>query len=368
MEYKTNFSRGCFHHWTASKAVMELVQNWLDSDGEQYSNFGDDYLELTNKDIKVSNKLLMMGKSDKRFDETKRGQFGVGSIQAMVVLTDLGITVEILNNDVKWTPVWKYCENFQEDVMVINEESCNNGNDFTILISGLSETDLDEVKQRCLLFQDREVLHSTEYGDIIENIEGEGEVFCGDLYICQNRQFKYSYNFKPKVIKLSQDRDAVSQWDMAELTSKLIHSTGDADFIKESIRVNSVDTQALNRYSWDVRTDDEVNDSFAEEFLEAHGAKLVAKTYDEQKENERLGNDSVYIQNTKQANAILSSGVYQEAIKDLELNEKEPFSDLIGELLEEFDKLIGIPVPDNYDELLALHHKVRERVENSDYD
>ena len=155
---------------------------------------------------------------------------------------------------------------------------------------------------------------------------------------------------------------------MAELTSKLIHSTGDTDFIKESIRVNSVDTQALNRYSWDVRTDDEVNDSFAEEFLEAHGAKLIAKTYDEQKENERLGNDSVYVQNTKQANAILCSGVYQEAIKDLELNKRESFSELMEELLEEFEGYILHADSDDYPRLLDLHSRVKERVEHEDYD
>lgn len=244
-KYITNFSRGCFHHWSASKAVMELVQNALDSDGEFTYEFGEGYLSLTNHNIRVSNKLLMMGMSDKRTDNSKRGQFGVGSVQAMVVLTDLDCIIEIFNNDVIWKPKFEYCEKFDEDIMVVEESQYTAGNtNFTITISGLSEQDLDEVKQRCLVFQEREVLYSTEFGDIVTNEKesGEftkqhgGEVFCGDLYVCQNTQFKYSYNFKPKVIKLSQDRDAVSQWDMQTLTSKLIMATGDDEFIKEAMK------------------------------------------------------------------------------------------------------------------------------------
>ena len=89
-KYITNFSRGCFHHWNTAKACMEFVSNWLDSDGEREYEFTEDSLTLTNKSIKVSNKMLMMGLSDKRQDDTKRGQFGVGSVQALVVLSRRG--------------------------------------------------------------------------------------------------------------------------------------------------------------------------------------------------------------------------------------------------------------------------------------
>ena len=41
-KFVTNFARTCFHHWTASKAIMEFVQNFLDSDGERdYEISGD---------------------------------------------------------------------------------------------------------------------------------------------------------------------------------------------------------------------------------------------------------------------------------------------------------------------------------------
>lgn len=342
-QYMTNFSRGCFHHWSISKGVMEVASNALDSDGELSFEFGEDYISLTNKDIRVSTKVLLMGMSDKRNDHTKRGVFGCGLVQSMVVLTDQNINVSIYNNNVMWQPEFQHCNQFDADIMVINESPCDNGTNFTVLIEGLSPQDIDEVKQRCLVFQDREVLYSTEYGDVIANLEDEegGEVFCGDMYVCQNKNFKYSYNFKPKGIKLSQDRDAVSQWDLQQLTAKLIIATKDDDFIKEAIKANKADTEYVNS-SWtsSATTSDSLDDSFADEFLSEHGAKLVTSSYSDHQANEKAGNKSVYINNERIVKAISSSNLYQSAMESYIEVERETFSELLLKTLAQMEGLL----------------------------
>lgn len=366
MIYKTNFARGCFHHWTASKAIMEFVQNWLDSDGERDCEFTDSSIVLINKNIYVSNKLLMMGKSDKRFDDTKRGQFGVGSIQSMVVLTDLNYSVSIQNNTVVWRPTWEHCSQFNEDVMVIEELTARNPNNhFTVEIEGLDSDVIDEVKQRCLMFQDRDILYSTSIGDIINNVDGGGEVYAGDIYVCQNSNFKYSYNFKPKMLKLSQDRDAVSQWDLQELTAKLINMTDDAEFITKAIKANTLDTQRLNGYATDRVTKADVNDKFAQEFLEEHGVALVTDDYTEHQNNIKLGNKSVYIDNERQVVAIRNSSVYADAMANVELVHKESFSVLFERLHDSLFDYFGSDFPSGMEELL---NQVTERVNNGDFD
>lgn len=367
-KYKTNLSRGCFHHWSASKAVMELVQNYLDSDGEGEYTFTDTGMTLTNRDIKVSNKLLMMGMSDKRGDNSKRGQFGVGSIQSMVVLIDLGITVTIKNNDIRWTPAFEHCPQFQEDIMVFTEDTCDNGTDFTVELEGLCPLDIEEVKQRCLLFQDREVLYSTGFGDIISNSSGEGEVFCGDLFICQNSTFKYSYNFKPKVLSLGQDRDAVSQWELQALTSKLIVATKDNTFIKEAIRTKSVDTQSVNsQWSDDPKTDAELNDDLAEEFLGINGAKYVTSSYSDHETQKKLGNKSIYLQNDKEVRAIKSSTLYKQAMDTVVLTKAQSFTDLLTDTLDSMEELLLdndlLPEGSLYNSIGIL----RDRIANEDY-
>jgi hypothetical protein len=360
----TNFTRTALHHWTASKAIMEFVQNWLDSDAGRSYEFGETYLVLKNENIRVSNKFLLMGASDKRGCENKRGQYGMGSGQALVVLTDLGINVEIQNNDIIWTPYWEYLERFDAEVLVVSEKRANVPHrDFVVTVTNLTPDIVEEVKQRCLMFQERDVLHSTSVGDIIDNSNGEGEVFCGEIYVCQNSQFKYSYNFKPKMLKLSQDRDAVSQWDLQELTAKMINMTGDAEFITEAIKANTVDTHRLNGYAPSDRwTKKEVNDKLAAEFLEANGPVIVTSDYDEHQAHVRLGNKSVYVINEREVQAIQASSLYQDALDNVTLIEKEPFSALFEVVENWISELTH--VPDNVHKALD---EMRERVYNNDY-
>ncbi|AHK11612.1 hypothetical protein S140_205 [Shewanella sp. phage 1/40] len=382
-QYITNYTRGCFIHWSTSHAIAEAVANALDSDGELSFDFGGDYISLTNKDIKVSNKMLMSGLSDKRYDDSKRGRHGIGIIQAMVVLTDQNINVSIYNNDIVWRPEFQYSSQFDADIMVINESPFDNGTNFTVIIEGLSPQDIDEVKQRCLVFQDREVLHSTEYGDIISKLEDEegGEVFCGDMYVCQNKNFKYSYNFKPKGIKLSQDRDAVSQWDLQQLTAKLIIATKDDDFIKEAIKANKADTEYVNTvWTSSAATSDSLDDSFADEFLSEHGAKLVTSSYSDHQANEKAGNKSVYIDNARIVTAISSSTLYQSAMESFVEVERETFSELLLKTLERMEELLYSNGLINYteqntdkprtgdNEIVDWLDEIKDRVDNEYWD
>ena len=373
-KYVTNFTRTCFFNWSASKAIAEFVQNWLDSDGEREYLFGEDYITLTNRNISVSNNLLLMGASDKRNDETKRGVHGCGSVQAMVVLTDLHYPVTIQNNSVLWKPRWEHCDKFSTDVMVIDETKAPQpNNDFIVTIEGLDREIIDEVVTRCLEFQDREVLFSTKYGDLIETLNGEtGEIYVGDLYVCQNPSFSYCYNFKPEFVKLCQDRNLVSQWDLQELTSKLIIATNDVELIKQSINLCTLDTRNCNQY-WDSsqRTSPEVDDALAQEFLEKHGTALVTNDPHKFQEMTRLGNKVALVQTESLFKAITRSKVYKEAIEDVEEIVKERFCDLALKVLDELEYMVQ-----NGEVLTKTYHKdlienlelLRKRIDDADYD
>ena len=136
-KYITNFSRSAIDHWDNHEAVRELIQNFLDSDGEQFHSLTENTLVLGNKNTTVSNKIFMMGMSTKKDDPNKRGKFGTGSCFALCVLTARGISVEIQNNNVIWTPRFERCDKFQEDVMVIDEVDFYPSDDFIVTISGL---------------------------------------------------------------------------------------------------------------------------------------------------------------------------------------------------------------------------------------
>jgi hypothetical protein len=341
--YKTNFSREATDHWENFQCVREFCQNAADSDcDETFYSIGEDFIELINTNIKVSEKMWMFGLSDKRGDDTKRGKFGTGSIMAINVLTNRGINVVIQNNDVIWTPNYHHDPLFGEDVLVIEETTAENpDNNFTVRISNLSEDDISNIKQTNLAFQERKVLFSTKYGDILENTDedGNGEIFVGELFVTQSKSFQYSYNFKPHVIKLNQDRESVSHWDLMTATSKMIVATDDVDFIKEAVKCRKSDTEHVNSY-WGDNTTDEVNNSFAEDFIEEHGVSHVTSDYGDYQKLEKSGNKIVYIANEVVVKAIKESSLYKEAIADITYIEVEPLKDLIQRYLEDSFNLL----------------------------
>jgi hypothetical protein len=226
-------------------------------------------------------------------------------------------------------------------MVILEHEASSPNNHFTVIICGLEDYVIDEVKQRSLAFQDREVLYSTQYGDIISNpSDGEGgEVYVGDLYVCQHKSFKYSYNIKPKLLELSQDRNAVSEYALQELTSKLIVATKDVDFIKVAIESQGRDTWSVNAYSFekDRQTPSEVDDEFAKDFLKENRGYTITNDYDEHKKMEKLGNKSVYEPNARIVKSVQKSSLYLESLEDVNLVEEEPFKDLLEKLLDMLD-------------------------------
>ena len=339
-KYYTNFSRTAIDHWDNHQAVREFTQNWLDSDGAQGYTIDGESLELLNADITVSNKMLMMGMSDKREDPSKRGRFGTGSIFAMCVLLARGIEVTIHNGNVLWTPRFEYCDKFEEDIMVIDEVEYYPSNHFKVTITGLSDSDMEDVIQTNLVFQNREVLASSPIGDIIESIDSNGEVYCGDLYVQQSAGFKYSYNIKPEYLTLNQDRASTSEWDLQSITSKLIMGTGDNELIKEAMEADSLDTRHV-KYSWGGVVPTDIAEEYGQEFVEDHKATVVTSDYSEHQDNLKVGNKSVYNPNTAVVSSIQSSSVYQESIADIEIKEVPTVQEVVELLKERIMTLVG---------------------------
>ena len=362
--YKTNFSRGCFHHWSASKAIAEYISNWLDSDGEQEHYFGDDYISLTNKNIEVSTSILMMGLSDKRSDDSKRGQFGLGAVQGLVVLTDLGCSVEIINNKVKWVPSYEFCENFEEDVLVIKEDPFTPTGNFTVIVSGLSEDILDEVKQRCLEFQQREVLFSTKYGDVIAHGEDNGEIFCGDMYVCENSSFKYSYNFAPKVLPLNQDRNSADQWEISRLTAKIWKQCPDKELLVEAIKSKKADCEyVMDSWYTSDSSSLSVSEEFGEEFIEKYDNHIVTSDFAEYEELAKCGNKVKYLDNSNQVKAIKESTAYSDMIASMEIIEVESTRTKVERIVQAFQQLI---VDHDQEELVYEGFTMQEHIDTLD--
>lgn len=342
--YKTNITKGFCFQWQKSKACMEYISNALD---EGNYNFEVDYeqgkLEVTNYGVKLDPKALMLGLSSKREDNTKRGCFGSGLPQSIAVLLDQGCTVNIVNNDVVWEAAFSYCEDWGYEVLTF-KEALNSTPDtnLTVVVEGLSEEDLDEVKSRTLALQNREVLFSTKYGDVIAHGDDEGEIFCGDMYVCENSSFKYSYNFAPKVLPLNQDRNSASQWEISRLTAKIWKQCPDKELLVEAIKSKKADCEyVMDSWYTDDSSDLSVSEEFGQEYISKYQGYVVTSDFDEYEQLTKCGNKVKYLDNSNQVKAIKESTAYGNMIASMEIIEVESTATKLERVSFAFQQLIN---------------------------
>jgi hypothetical protein len=278
------------------------------------------------------------------------------------------VNINIQNSGVIWYPEFEYSSVWEDDVLVIKEME-SKGSDFTVNIEGLSEDDIDEVKQRCLLLQDREILFSTPIGNIISENEysQQGEIYCGGIFVCQNDSFAYCYDFAPKELPLNQDRMAVSEWDLKRLTAKMIAMTEDEEFIKESIEKGTYDTSLVadcyytNGYS--KPSPHIAVEAIGEEFVKEHPEHFVTASYSDHQENERLGNPSVYIPNEQKVATILKSEAYRQNVANIEEKERLTPYEEVEEVKEKILQMIEFS-NDNYTNIEDLLDNLLDLADN----
>ena len=327
--YKTNLVKGVYHEWENSKCIMEVYQNYVDSDCDQrFIDFTDDSITFTNTNIKLSHKILLMGLSDKREENQKLGKHGIGLIQALAVLTYRGITVTLYNNHVVWTPEYRYCEDFDHEVLVfVESNNPSPDTDYKVVIDNLSEDDIFEVKERCLeLQEDREVLFNTDIGEVLPNPVDQpdtGEVFVGGIFVCQTVDFKYSYNFKPEHLPLNTERRAVDNWELKKLTAKIWKECPDQDLLMEAIKSKKEDC-SLVMDSWHVGYSKlSVSEQFGEEYLAENPNTIVTSDFSEYESHIKRGNKVKYLDNSNQVKSIKESDAYQSMVNNLTIIEEE---------------------------------------------
>lgn len=342
--YKTNITKGFCFQWQKSKACMEFVSNALDQgnyDIDTQTSSGK--LVVTNYDVKLDHKSLMLGLSSKRGDDSKRGVFGCGLSQAIAALIDQDCKVTLYNADVVWECSFELCNGWGYEVLTFkeypNQELSPN---LKVVVTGLHEDDVLEIEKRCLVLQDREVLFSTEYGDVIAHGEDNGEIFCGDMYVCENSAFNYSYNFAPKVLPLNQDRNSASQWEISRLTAKIWKQCPDKELLVEAIKSKKADCEyVMDSWYTSDSSDLSVSEDFGEEYLEQYKNHIVTSDFDEYEQLTKCGNKVKYLDNSNQVKAIKESRVYTEMAASLDIIEVESTATKLERISLAFQQLIN---------------------------
>jgi hypothetical protein len=83
-------------------------------------------------------------------------------------------------------------------------------------------------------------------------LDRRGDIFVGGIYVMTDDSFKYSYDFKPKYLKLNRDRQSVSGWDLRSAIETLWSNSKESELVLEMLKGDSPDVSHLRYHEiWD---------------------------------------------------------------------------------------------------------------------
>lgn len=288
-KYELSLSRNYVSSWGIEEAIRELLQNAKDSNGEDVIDIDKStgVITITNNNTSISSSTLLLGNTSKKDDLDKIGQFGEGYKLAILVLLREGKDITIQNGNKLWTPSFQYSDNFECEVLCI-EETDNGGNDLEFVISPFTEVELEELENEFLGLNGQAYNSiQTSYGEILTDSNYKGKVFVDGLPVYEDSSFDYGYNFLPCHVSLDRDRKSINIYELKRLTAlsvaccmdnfafvdEVIDGTGrDGEYIKDSNV--SLDSEFKEKYAehlmerFDIREDDIVVNEKSSDLME----------------------------------------------------------------------------------------------------
>lgn len=225
-KYELPISLGYVESWGTREAIREILQNSIDANEMGYYkeiNYDEntETLTITNRGAKLPISSLVLGGSSKREMENQIGHEGEGYKLALVVLLRKGYNVIILNSDKEWVPSFEFSEKFNSKILTIHSKSIEDTNKVSFIIKGITPTVYNDLYKYFPCIDD-------DFGETVECSTGsillderfKGKMFVGGLYIQDDNNFSYGYNFNSDAVTLDRDRKAINYHDLRALTAE----------------------------------------------------------------------------------------------------------------------------------------------------
>lgn len=338
-------------NWGCVEAFRELFQNALDNEIENPDNkmglvYDEDteVLSITNKTSSLSADSLLLGCSTKSNNVNTIGQHGEGYKIAFMVLLRNNKTVTVQNYGAK--ELWS--------VRLVNSKRYNNqpittifvdkahiwkkvpDNDLTITVGGVTKEDWDAIVKSNLHLRKQEVecIECTN-GRILTQKSEKGNIYVKGLFIHNNPQFMYGYDFEPRVISLDRDRKLVDTIKTSFETSNLW-----VDAASKSSKYKEIMTDMFYKNVQDVKYITEsftagfsdARNALAEKFIEEHGEDAIPVSNDAEYNEVKDSGKTPVIVNAEVASAIKQSDYATTVVVEKKKSVKELFTEFMGEI------------------------------------
>lgn len=272
--YELPISKNYVHNWGLQEAIRELMQNAIDAekDGHRMEiEYSDGMLSINTWGTNLEIQSLVLGNSGKD-DVQYVGKYGEGYKLALIVLLRLGHDVEIYTNKQKWVPSFRKSRKFKIDTLHIDVYDEYDEYDDSIHIC-IQEIDYNQFAKlrtgniamlRAMNYTVGETL-DCDYGEVLLDQQFKGKMFVEGLYIQEDKEFKYGYNFNSDVVDLDRDRKAINYYELRKLTALSMTSHTDVTLTERAITQRSVDVRDIVENIDDISDEFKVN--FANDFM-----------------------------------------------------------------------------------------------------
>ena len=220
MKFTLPISPDYVAHWGLWEAVREIYQNALDEAGdgcEASIQYRHHFIRISTTKGALSTDSLVLGKTSKAKDPTKRGKFGEGYKLALLVLARMEFETHVFTDSEHWAPKIERDAMFNSEVLNIYIEKYEKGHPIddgvTFIIKNVTPEQWAEINKNIRPIVSESI--------ILQEPEEKGRIYVGGLYVMTANAFQCGYSFLPGVIKLDRDRGMVSGFDLAWQTSEL---------------------------------------------------------------------------------------------------------------------------------------------------
>lgn len=296
-KYNFTITRNYVPDWGLVEGVREILQNAIDSSGEMSVSIQDDTLTISNKNIKLPIKSLLMGYGTKTNDSSSIGGKSEGSLLAMMVLIREGYDVLVTNDDEYWEPKFAQDDDLGEEILTIKVEDGQPHGCFKYEISNLSEYDIETLLEEFPLLDEEITGQNYDYietkcGEIILDEKYKGRMFVEGLPIQRDDNFEFGYNFKTEYVRLDRDRKAINYYELRGLTAQSLVTAEECyPEIFKAISDSCVDAKDI----------EEVLDDANENFLKSY-------------------RDMYYEQNDLKENTIVATRAVAKQLEQMDIN------------------------------------------------
>jgi len=349
--YNLGLDPAAIPDWGIQEALREIVQNWGDNKEEKSYGYKDGFLTLINENTILPSSVLLVGNSNKRDDDTTVGRHGDGLCSALTVLVREGRPHRIINGDKTWIATEHFCENFQSNLIRIEEDPWI-GNGALIFEVEISDEEWNDLIERYLPFNTNigEVYKSSQ-GEVLLNESFKGKIYCGGIYVTTDNNLTLGYNFLPASLKLDRDRSTCRtfdiQWITKSILSEMSHEDKYVDILANSVSNNAADMVYVSYERPSEQLKDACHDRFVEKFGEN---SILADSVEEAQKLKKSGYRKVIFTGNEAMTKLVKSSSKYKSInthvkikmpQDYMLEFKDKWGDImVTEMFHEFEDLI----------------------------